>query len=378
MAAESGAASLWGRSGAGAMQRWRGVRRRWARLLRVSDSWEGMGLSLRRKQVPAVFCGVLLMLAACGHPGGKGAANKSRTSAAAATYASLLAASTKAATGNTGALCGFPLKPCDPATLGKVSAQQPKAGTVGNFVEVDLTKFFQSDAIIPPVKVSPPPKTGPAYKGVGKYKLAGAGNGLSVGSVPVPFAPNTGTWKVPITWHGQTATVPFLMPAGGTGVKDAFDIQSQVTIPVPAGKYLGFWLLETGINGGGGPTNVAAVYKSGTVSKYGVYYQPNCNTATSLPQFWVYAAPYFLTSTGVSTTCRSLFAEAVPINPDHTLTKLVLPSNPANVNNKLVIMALTLEKAPAGGSTSSVAAGKSVAGKAASGSAAGSASKAKA
>ena len=339
------------------------------------------GLS-RRSRALAALCCSSLMLAACGTKSAAQVAGKSGTSGAAATYASLLAASTKAATGNAGALCGFPLKPCDPATLGKVSAQQPKAGTVGNFVEVDLTKFFQSDAIIPPVKVSPPPKTGPAYKGVGKYKLAGAGNGLSVGSIPVPFAPNTGTWKVPITWHGQTATVPFLMPAGGTGVKDAFDIQSQVTIPVPAGKYLGFWLLETGINGGGGPTNVAAVYKSGTVSKYGVYYQPNCNTATSLPQFWVYAAPYFLTSTGVSTTCRSLFAEAVPINPDHTLTKLVLPSNPANVNNKLVIMALTLEKAPAGGSASSAAAGKSVAGKSAaakagSASAAGSASKTK-
>jgi hypothetical protein len=273
----------------------------------------------------------------------------------------MLAASVKVAAGAKTPLCGFPLKACPPTTVGRVSPKQPQPQTVGNFVEVSLTKYFQSDAIIPPVKVSPAPKGGvPPYKGVGKFKLAGAGPGLSVGSIPVPFAPNTGTWKVPITWHSHTATVPFLMPAGGPGVKDAFDTQHQLTIPVPAGKYLGFWLLETGINGGGGPTNVAAVYKGGLTKKYGVYYQPNCNTAATLPQFWVYAAPYFLTPTGVSTGCRNLFAEAVPINPSHTLTKLVFPANKINVNNKMVIMALTLQKAAA--APAAAAKGKKAAG----------------
>lgn len=325
--------------------------------------WPAGVWSMRRPRLRTLqalcVAGSLLALTACGHP----VASQSKTppkaqAAVATTYAALLAASSKAAAGAKAPLCGFPLKACPAASLGHVAPKQPKAQTVGSFVEVGLTKYFQSDAIIPPAKVSPAPKAGtPPYKGVGHFKLAGAGPGLSVGSIPVPFAPNTGTWKVPITWHGHTATVPFLMPAGGPGVKDAFDIQHQLTIPVPAGKYLGFWLLETGINGGGGPTNIAAVYKGGLVRKYGVYYQPNCNTATTLPQFWVYAAPYFLTPTGVNTGCRSLFAEAVPINPAHTLTKLVFPSNKINVNNKLVIMALTLQKASAAAPTGKKAAG---------------------
>ena len=313
----------------------------------------GVYAYIRRYGLIGMAAVALALLAACS--AGKNAGNASKTSGTAKTaagtaaagtahYATMLAASIKVATGTKAALCGFPLKACAHSAIGHVAARQPKAQTVGSFSEVDLTPYFQSDAIIPPQKVSTAKAGVPPYKGVGKYKLAGAGNGLSVGSIPVPYAPNTGTWKVPITWHGHTLQVPFLMPAGGVGVKNAFDWDKQLTITVPAGKYLGFWLLETGINGGGGPTNVGAVYKGGTVRKYGVYYQPNCNTATSLPQFLVYAAPYFLTATGVNTGCHVLFAEAVPINPSHTLTKLVFPANKINVNNKMVIMALTLQK----------------------------------
>ncbi len=210
----------------------------------------------------------LILLSACsaGKPAGNGSktsAAKGATAAAATTahYATMLAASIKLATGTKVALCGFPLKACPRNAVGHVTAHQPKAQTVGNFSEVDLTHYFQSDAIIPPQKISTAKAGVPPYKGVGKYKLAGTGNGLSVGSIPVPYAPNTGTWQVPITWQGHTLKVPFLMPAGGVGVKNAFDWDKQLTITVPAGKYLGFWLLETGINGGGGPTNVSAVYK---------------------------------------------------------------------------------------------------------------------
>ena len=181
----------------------------------------------------------------------------------------------------------------------------------------------------------------------GKYQLTNAGYGLGPGAIPLPFAPSTGTWIVPIAGYGQKARVPFLVPAGGTGVKDVLDAETQITLKLPPGHYLGLWLLEAGINGGGGPTNLAAVYRGGRRRDYPVYYEPDCAPQkTVAPQFPVYAAPYFLTPTGTNGSCRYLYAEAVPINPHHTLTQLVLPSTRAGETNRLVLMALTLQRAP--------------------------------
>ncbi len=180
----------------------------------------------------------------------------------------------------------------------------------------------------------------------GKYKLSHAGYGLGPGAIPEPFAPSTGTWTVSITGYGHTAKVPFLVPAGGLGVKDALDAESQLMLKVPAGHYLGVWLLEAGINGGGGPTDLAAVYRGGHTGDYPVYYQPDCAPqSTAAPQFLVFAAPYFLTPTGTNGSCRYLFAEPVPINPHHTLTELMLPSAKTGETNRLVVMALTLQRA---------------------------------
>lgn len=292
--------------------------------------------------------GLALLLAACGPAHGRAAPGKAASSAAAPadTYAADLAASQKAAAANKLPLCGFPLQACAPGSYGQVRAAQPKAATVGTFVELDLTKYFQSDGLVAQQKVSPPPQgSTPPYRGTGRFKLDGAGQGLSVGDIPVPFAPNTGTWKVSIRYNGHTLQVPFLMPAGGAGVRDAFDIQKQIKVAVPPGKYYGAWLLELGINGGG-TTDLAASYHSGPARQYPMNFQPACNPATvAAPQFLVYAAPYFLTPTGVSTTCRYLFADAVPINPHHTLTGLTLPATTYDQTNKLVVLAMTLQKA---------------------------------
>ncbi len=187
----------------------------------------------------------------------------------------------------------------------------------------------------------------------GKYKLTNSGYGMGPGAIPLPFAPSTGTWIVPITGYGKKARVPFLVPAGGTGVKDVLDAEAQITLKVPPGHYLGLWLLEAGINGGGGPTNLAAVYRGGRRRDYPVYYEPDCAPQrTVAPQFPVYAAPYFLTPTGTNASCRYLYAEAVPINPHHTLTQLVLPSTRAGETNRLLLMALTLQRAPAAAASS--------------------------
>ena len=150
--------------------------------------------------------------------------------------------------------------------------------------------------------------------------------------------------QVPIHYPGHTLQVPFLMPAGGVGVKDAFHIRKQMTIAVPPGRYHGVWLLEIGINGRG-TANLTASYHSGLTRQYPMNFQPDCNLATvAAPQFWVYAAPYFLTPSGVTTSCRFLFADAVPINPSHTLTSLTLPATTYD-QTQLVVLAMTLHKA---------------------------------
>ena|GEM_PF-3114359 len=298
----------------------------------------------------AVASGCALLLAACGPAHGASPARPAPSSVVASatsdTYAADLATSKKGAAANTAPLCGFPLTACPQGSYGRVGATPPKAATVGSFVELDVSKYFQADGVVAPQAVNPPPKGGtPPYKGTGKFNLEGAGQGLSVGDIPVPFAPNTGTWQVPIRYKGHTLQVPFLMPAGGVGVKDAFDVQKQITIAVPPGKYYGVWILELGINGGG-TADLTASYGAGLTREYPMNFQPDCNPATvAAPQFWVYAAPYFLTPTGVSTSCRYLFADAVPINPDHTLTGLTLPATAYEQTNKLVVMAMTLQKA---------------------------------
>lgn len=72
---------------------------------------------------------------------------------------------------------GFPLAVCPQGSYGKVAATQPKAGTVGAFVELDLTKYYQSASIVAPQAVSPPPKGGaPAFKGTGRFKLGARGS----------------------------------------------------------------------------------------------------------------------------------------------------------------------------------------------------------
>lgn len=268
-----------------------------------------------------------------------------QTPAPQAAYQADLTASQKVAAKTSVALCGFPLKACPPATVGHVLSVQPKAGSVGSFLELDLSKYFQSDAIIPAQSAGGKAKGGPAVKGTGKYKLLQAGQGLSVGDIPENFAPDTGTWQVPIHYDNHVLQVPFLMPAGGLGVKDALDIQKQLTLSVPTGKYLGVWFLELGINGGG-TAQMGAVFAGGVNRQYTMYFQPDCNITTLLPpQFLIYAAPYFLTPTGVNQGCRYLFADAVPINPHLNLTKILIPATTFEQTNHMVIMAITLQKA---------------------------------
>jgi|GEM_PF-4012641 len=217
----------------------------------------------------------------CAHakPAGDGLAVRSATApvgADAKTYSANLTASLAAAGKAATPLCGFPLKACAPGTYGKVQAQQPPAQTVSGFVELDLTKYFQSDAVVAPQKASHPAPGTPGVQGSGRFSLQGAGQGLSVGDIPAPFAPNTGSWDVAIQDQGYTLTVPFLRPAGGAGVKDAFDLAGQVRIPVTAGKYLGVWILEAGVNGGGS-VDLQADYTDGTTQNVPMYFQADCS-----------------------------------------------------------------------------------------------------
>jgi hypothetical protein len=223
-------------------------------------------------------------------------------------------------------LCGSRLLPCPPGTLGRGSAMEPKAHTVGDFVEVDLQRFFDSpegaEAAVP--LGGPPPRYTP--EGWGAPGINGT-----------PYIeqdfPSTGDWTVLI--HGLPVT--FLIPALGVGIRSTFDLAAPVTIPVPPGRYRAVWLLGTGIGGGAGEVLLEATYQGGVVRPYTFDFTEWCTPGQLAPgEFPAAVMPELQAASGSGSSarmvpaypgCGGLYAYAVPLDPMRVLESLSIPGS---------------------------------------------------
>lgn len=219
--------------------------------------------------------------------------------------------------GRTAALCGSLLQPCPAGEMGKAAAQEPTAGTVRGFTEVDLTQFFESPAGAEGTAVQggPPPRHAPTG-----WSAAGI-NGTPY---PEQFFPSTGNFGVTI--HGLSAT--FLIPAEGAGIRSTFDLAQPADIPVPAGRYRAAWILGQGIGGGAGEIALQAVYADGTKTSAGFDLTGWCHPQSLAPgEFPAVVDPNLLSDTGgrmepAFAGCGGLYAAVVPLDASRALSSL--------------------------------------------------------
>lgn len=249
----------------------------------------------------------------------------SSATAAASLPAGVLTAAAVPAT-RKGALCGSTLAACAAAAVGHPSATEPKAGTVGDFTELDLQSFFAT----PEGAEGSVAEGGPAPKFTPEGWGAAGINGTPY---PAQFFPSTGNFTVQI--HGLPVT--FLIPAEGVGIRSTFDLSAPVDIPVPKGAYHGVWILGNGIGGGAGEVLLVAHYSDGSTGNYAFNLTEWCSPKSlAVGEFPAVVTPYLLQAKDGKMQpayqgCGGLYAAAIPIDGARTLTGLSIPGSTATL-----------------------------------------------
>ena len=247
-----------------------------------------------------------------------------------------------ASTGSRAALCGTAQAACGSGVLGVPASAEPTPQVVGNFTEVSLASFFDTQAGTGVLVAGP--KAGQAAPSA--VPTDWGGPGLNSNLFPPQFFPSAGTWAPTI----RNMSVPFLIPAWGPTTNAAFNLVQQVSIPVPEGAYRGVWLLGGGV-GNGGVTELTAHYQSGATDTEALHFTGWCQPGTTAGEFLVLRVPYVLqvplgggSLADGSNGCGALFAVAVPISNAHRLVSITLPAAVSASAQVLWIVALTLER----------------------------------